>query len=1677
MKTILAGLFAGLILVLLLIATIQAQDPTTIEIRDEVRVPDVKRLGINIDSHSQWGAAQILKNLITNPGFEAGVYGMVAHAAADSTGTRFEQDFWDTSWNNDLYGIGQPEDFWNGAGYEIVYGPAKGRAGTVTDFAHENNHYTYYLDQGGTAPEMWDVMFMRQRLDGTLAGAPGRWDARSADPTQSRPGSPGRQSMHLTSPTESWMAPYEFFMDSLWRDGDRDAGKLLLVEGNWHLEFWAKGNIDGAQLGAQFLREGEADFIDETISLTTGWQKYEFDVFVPQGTDSPGPYGDGDYHPILGLLFRVPNSGDEAWVDDVALYRADYTNPTAFTDKFVDRLKELNPGILRDWRNMFGDTLDLQLAEPWARRTQGWRPHEREPGEYGYSLHEFLELCQEVGAEPWYVIAPTFSPEDLVNLVEYLAGPADGMHPYADQRAALGQSGPWTDVFPIIHLEFGNELWGGASGGDPFFGGSLLGGARLGAIAHDRFGILQSSPYYDAASSHDVAAASLTAKFNLIIGGQAGWAAQQTEIEGNSSNHDSIALAPYFGILDQWDNDATIYYPLFATPFDWANTGRMGQSNANIDSFGQGTELAIYEINFHTTSGAAPLDVRNDFVTGLDGGIALPLHMLVYMRDLGIVNQTAYTALGFATNFSTNPGEYVRLWGMLRDLEATGRKRPTWLGMELANKAIQGDMLTTVQGGPNPSWVQTAINGVETATEVSYVQSFAFRDGDSYSVILFNLSLDESQPVRLDLPAQPNSQATRYELTSASIHDDNEDADNVSIQTTQLTDFADQYELTLPPHSVNVITWNTRSALPTATATTPTPTNTSTPTATPTSTSTPTPTSTPDLSLTTIEIQDLASVSQVKPFGIVLGWRDRWGAGQIVKNIIENPGFEAGLFRSIIHANDGASGTRVPQAFWDTSWNDDQWGIGQPQGFWNGAEFEIIYGPAKGRTGTITNFTHENNQNVFYLDSDGVAPEQYDAIIVRTELPGVNAWGYAYSADTTTVRPGSPGSQSLRLGYPAEPWQEAYAFYMDASWRDGDPSSGKLMIVQGNWHLEFWAKGGADGGQLRVSFFREDEVDFINETITLTTGWQKIERDVFIPAGTDPVRAYTDEEYHPLLGFAFHIPTAGDEAWVDDVALYRSGDTNPTVFTDQLVDRLKELGPGVLRDWDDHQMGNSPDNELTVPWARKTVNYSPSERDPYLFPYSLHEFLELCQEIGAEPWHVVPPPSSPADLVNLLEYLAGPADGAHPYADRRAALGQSTPWTDVFPMIHLEFGNELWGTAQADDPFFGASLMNGVRLGQIAHDRFGILKSSPYYNPAKFNTIIGGQAGWTPRQPEIEGNSSNHDTISLAPYFQFNLDRYGSDEEVFYSVFAQPFDNVTSGIMRESKDYIDSFGQGTGLAVYELNFHTTFGDVPIDIRNDLVTGMGGIALPLHMLVYLRDMGITEQAAFGIHGYSTKWTMEISGYTRLWGMLRDLESTGRKRPTWLGVEIVNKAVQGDLLTTVQGGANPTWHQMPFNGVLNEIDVSYVQSFAFRDGDNYSVVLFNLSLDESQPVRLDLPTQPQTQATRYELTSASIHDDNEDAENVSIQTWQLTDFANGYELTLPPHSVNAITWNAAVCYDFDDSGRVDITDIMLVASRWRCECGDDCYDPLYDLDDNCDIDIVDIMLVAVRWGEIC
>jgi hypothetical protein len=272
------------------------------------------------------------------------------------------------------------------------------------------------------------------------------------------------------------------------------------------------------------------------------------------------------------------------WIDEVELYRVDdATNPTVYSDRFVQRLQDYSPGVLRWWAGQLGETLD-NMTQPWQQRgTCGYKPNQTTPDTWNYGVHEFLQLCDHVNAEPWIVMPPTASQSDLLNFMEYLGGTSGA---YATRRANQGQTTPWTSVFSRIHLEWGNELWGAGTPGDPFGGASVNGGVRLGSLADRAFSLMKASPWYSAGA------------FHFIIGGQAGYSGRQAEIEANSDDHDSTALAPYFGELTNYATDAEVYGPLFARPFyDALNVnGRMIQSKGYLTAGGNGTSLSIYEV-------------------------------------------------------------------------------------------------------------------------------------------------------------------------------------------------------------------------------------------------------------------------------------------------------------------------------------------------------------------------------------------------------------------------------------------------------------------------------------------------------------------------------------------------------------------------------------------------------------------------------------------------------------------------------------------------------------------------------------------------------------------------------------------------------------------------------------------------------------------------------------------------------------------------------------------------------------------------------------------------------------------------------------------------------------------------------------------------------------------------
>ena len=756
----------------------QDATPTEVQLTDRVQVARVKRLGVNLGAYDPKGAEQILANLVPNPGFEPGTFASLWLAGRGSGAGIL----WPAGWG-EARGAHAP-GFWDGARYEVLSGEALGSTGVVRHFSHEAARYRFDLGDPGLALRPGDVVVTRRIFAGAQ-GMPGVVPA-----VDTRNPYSGRQSLRLEPG-----ASLRLLLDSAWRDGDRSSGPLRTVQGHWRVRFRGRGAVGTERVRVRFGRESEAPFLAAEIALSKAWDRkvpHQLSFAVAPGTDPALHRLGRRKHPAL--VFRLTAPADNAgsiWIDELELRPG--PGEGMFAAPLVARLSELRPGILRFWAGQLGDRIDTLLRVPFLRGASGFRPDRATPRRWSYGLHEFLQLCRTVGAEPWLVIPATASRSGLRELVAYL-GAAQGEA--AQRRAARGQRAPWTRVFAKIHLEWGNEEWGSAQPGDPAAGASVSGGVRLGKIASNRLAVLRQAPGFDAA------------KMQLVIGGQAARPERQREIAAHARGYDAVALAPYFGQLAVWQRDEDVFGPLFARPLFEVAQGRLWQSRQALPS---DKELALYEINFHTTSprSRVPIARRNAFVAGAAGALVLPFSMLTYQKRLGIVDQCAFTTVDFSYPFRPRrgPDDWVRIWGLLRDLAATGRARPTWLGLELANRAIRGDAVETRHGGARPGWTQWPRNGVTRATWVDAVQSFGFRDGRSQALVLLNLDLAKPHTVRLHLPAAPLGPARLLRIEPASLWDTNEVRENVHLVSSMLKEFRDGVSMRLPPHSIRALVW------------------------------------------------------------------------------------------------------------------------------------------------------------------------------------------------------------------------------------------------------------------------------------------------------------------------------------------------------------------------------------------------------------------------------------------------------------------------------------------------------------------------------------------------------------------------------------------------------------------------------------------------------------------------------------------------------------------------------------------------------------------------------------------------------------------------------------------------------------------------------------------------------
>ncbi|MGO9335884.1 MAG: hypothetical protein ACLPY1_00085 [Terracidiphilus sp.] len=738
---------------------------THLRVTGQVILPGVTRLGINLGEQTYYDSGQMTRNLLyRNPGFEGMAYRSILHclSSGPSNCTDTRHSF---TW---------PAGFWDGASFEVLDGAAAGRKGSVKASGPSGGGYGLTLDTGEPSIGIGDWLAVSKEFPGDPAA--GWWPKTEggarleAERRDLSPRTEGRQALRIEAAGAGQSVELKSYFDTT------EGFTFVRLHGRYRLGFRAKALTGSRILHAHVKRivNGRLDYLEQDFQLTPSWADYHAEFTANEGAGPVGPVEAG-----FGVV------GGSLLLDDVDLEQTggDPTNRTAFRDEVVQTLRLLRPGVLRLMSShaQLGSTVGNLLAEPMARQRPGFSTWQTTMEDIPIGIPEFLELCREVGAEPWIVAPTAMSADEARLLAEYLSG--DAATAGGTMRAATGQREPWTRSFKTIHIELGNETWNGI-----FQGESMDDPASYGRRADRIFRVIRGAAGPDAA------------KFDLVVGSQAANPWRSGEVLRTAHAANSLAIAPYLmDSVTHWGNDDELYGPLMAQPEQMSRDGIVQATQAATG----GRQLAVYEVNLHTTEGSVTQAVLDRFTPSAAAGVAVTGHMLRMMRDHEVRDEMLFSLPQF--QFKRADGTPVRLWGSVVQMGAGGRARPQLLAESLANRVIRGNMVRVEVSGENPTHDQPEGNDGVRLNGVHEIDAYGFQDGRVHGLIVFNYGLHQARRISIEAAGLSlNSDAKVWRLVSSGPGSNNEQEVQVTVNEERLSGT----ELDLAPCSIVAVEWS-----------------------------------------------------------------------------------------------------------------------------------------------------------------------------------------------------------------------------------------------------------------------------------------------------------------------------------------------------------------------------------------------------------------------------------------------------------------------------------------------------------------------------------------------------------------------------------------------------------------------------------------------------------------------------------------------------------------------------------------------------------------------------------------------------------------------------------------------------------------------------------------------------
>ncbi len=496
---------------------------------------------------------------------------------------------------------------------------------------------------------------------------------------------------------------------------------------------------------------------------------------------------------------------------------------------------------------------------------------------------------------------------------------------------------------------------------------------------------------------------------------------------------------------------------------------------------------------------------------------------------------------------------------------------------------------------------------------------------------------------------------------------------------------------------------------------------------------------------------------------------------------------------------------------------------------------------------------------------------------------------------------------------------------------------------------------------------------------------------------------------------------------IDNITIIEKNGPPPYGFYPQVVDTLKRFNPSTLRLWvlqENRGFGKSLDDALGNP-VFSNLTFKETFGAGTTTPVGLHQQLELCAQVGTDPWIVTSTMFSAQEQKNLIEYLAGPADS--PYGAKRAAWGRPAPWTDTFTQIKIEMGNETWNPSFIPQGF----PFRGAEYGAYSEYMFQQMKSSPWFTPESFQLVLN---GWS-AQPKNDKWSFGAQALRHAPSAQaIDIAYYTGGWD---SVGLLKADNPTESWMniltfsrrllvpraREFKQTADAIAaeQGRPGGVQSLVYEAGPGyTLPGPGKFDLEEQRQGKSLA-HAINSLDIFMSNLRDGYGDQSfYKFKNGHYWASHNRKWD----------EHIAWKALGMRNALLKGDLIT-----ANAT-EMVTIDLPETEADVvsqsnsadksiksfppvpnmPLIDCYPFKDGKRYSTLFISRRLDGPTPVQLKLPYTPKSAYTLYALMGDEPGLHNIDDEVVKVERFDREGMTQDFSFQIPKHSVLVLVTEA-------------------------------------------------------------